>query len=482
MLYRRIRTLRIIPSGKQPPFIQIPVNSQKRYNSNTSTHSSDMTFTKTEESITTKPGVTNSRLDETPVTSSSNTDNVMATKDNPTSLTPPMKQLAKLLKAELAEFDNLISKEESEDHAEFLKESRSMVEFDYKVLMQELPPNSKQIAKDRFEALHAHGEEPGGVKGFSTEKSRKLYKSIRYLKDTVTITPKSYLTPTAVKNQERELQSQDPDSILKHDEEKQKEKQEVTFVKGGLEDASPMTLSGYKIEVSLPKEKKTFLKTENDNIVLLPNLHSAFSVMYEMEHQKPSEVTKNFLYLTEHFCELQDCRENMKYRYKVANRFKNFFETELICHREATASHLLAELRANWDPLIEWFNGTMHVKLRVFEGSIFDVDDPTQYESQHAFMKMVEAGGKYFQLEDLISLRNMVEVCDSFVVGYALFKNHYTVEEALQACMLSDTINSRNHGFVMGEHDYKLALKRYKLSTSKLFQYLTSTPSLMDNN
>lgn len=123
-----------------------------------------------------------------------------------------------------------------------------------------------------------------------------------------------------------------------------------------------------------------------------------------------------------------------------------------------------------WDPIVEWFQKTYNVPLRVFQGDTFPTDS-VQHEAKKLFIEQ-EVPLLTADAYQLVAFHAMTENLGSVIVAWAYFKGHLTVDQALEAVQLNVREQTKAFGLVMGEHDVAFAEQKCKVSSCKVFQLL----------
>ncbi len=117
----------------------------------------------------------------------------------------------------------------------------------------------------------------------------------------------------------------------------------------------------------------------------------------------------------------------------------NYLKTDLLCYRAEAPDTLRTRQAATWDPYLDWARRELSIDLKTIDGVIFIEQSKTAIAAARMIIDGVEP-------EILLSLKSMIDLTGSAVLGFALWKGVGSVDEVFAASRLDETFQSERWG------------------------------------
>ena len=108
---------------------------------------------------------------------------------------------------------------------------------------------------------------------------------------------------------------------------------------------------------------------------------------------------------------------------EVAALLAAYGETDLLCHRATAPEALIARQAAAWDPVLDWAEQTLGVRLKVVAGVMPAEQDSVGLARLHGRISAMDAFG-------LTGFHDLVSLSGSLILGFGVALGAYPAEEA----------------------------------------------------
>ncbi len=235
----------------------------------------------------------------------------------------------------------------------------------------------------------------------------------------------------------------------------------------------PNSDTTYKVRIG----KDYYLKTVKQNLVEFPNRLLAHAAAAEWEMQVDI-IRPATLQITELMCRVQDVLADQITKNVMVKNLLAYFEAEHICHRETiNQDHYMApKIKEYWDPIVQWFQDTYGVSLKVFQNCGIP-SDAEQTEAKKVFEKTILPTLLEHPYQ-LVIFHAMTEYLGSVITAWALFTKHINYEQAFTIVQLDRLEQTRKFGVVQGDHDVSFAELRSKVASCALFHEMIEDSQL----
>ncbi len=128
-----------------------------------------------------------------------------------------------------------------------------------------------------------------------------------------------------------------------------------------------------------------------------------------------------------------------KRRDEIIDELVKYAGSDQLCYRAEHPSELVRLQNKIWDRLLCWMKDENDIGLKTSKGIIFVEQDESELAK---FRNILNDIGSF----ELTALYSMVAVTGSTTIGYALFKNHISVEQAWEAGHLDENFQVSQWG------------------------------------
>lgn len=108
---------------------------------------------------------------------------------------------------------------------------------------------------------------------------------------------------------------------------------------------------------------------------------------------------------------------------EVVGLLADYGDSDLLCYRAAGPAGLVAGQAAAWDPLLDWAEDTLNVRLAVGEGVMHVRQDPGALAALHQEVAR-------FDPFSLAALHDLVSLSGSLIIALAVTRDHLTAADA----------------------------------------------------
>ncbi|KAI8973885.1 hypothetical protein BDB01DRAFT_844946 [Pilobolus umbonatus] len=145
----------------------------------------------------------------------------------------------------------------------------------------------------------------------------------------------------------------------------------------------------------------------------------------------------------------------------VIDKLVNYSDTDAICYHEELPESLVALQDTYWKPIIAWAEKEYDVKINTTT-DIFATSQPQ--ETKDTFRKVVE------QMDplELSAFEKAVMTSKSFLIGLAVVKKAFSVEDCAQAAQVEMTYQMNIWGEVEDSHDVEREFMRQTLGSAAI--------------
>ncbi|KAJ3542421.1 hypothetical protein NMY22_g3525 [Coprinellus aureogranulatus] len=213
---------------------------------------------------------------------------------------------------------------------------------------------------------------------------------------------------------------------------------------------------------------KRALKTPSGNTLLLPKNKQlvASLIAAEWDHQE-TLLKPHALPMTSIASRSIDTFSDIKARQEVEAALLKYFETDTVCFFDETAERLDKLQKAHWVPLIEWARKTFDIEINVSDSVLSPNQPSATKEKLREVMKTLNNW-------EMAALERATLSTKSFLIGLAVVKRYFNVEQAAQAASVEVDSQIQVWGEVEDTHDVDYQDVRRQLGSAAL---LLSTSS-----
>ncbi|KAL0491021.1 ATP synthase Mitochondrial F1 complex assembly factor 2 [Acrasis kona] len=234
---------------------------------------------------------------------------------------------------------------------------------------------------------------------------------------------------------------------------------------------------GYVVRIG---QEQYLRSLTTNNVVVLPNKYLTNAVVAEWELQQEF-IRPNTLPISNLLVNIQDAKDNPLHEEKLKGVVLGYFDAEFICHQEDLHQRdTIKYIESHWTPIIQWFEKTYEVKLKVFEGDSI-ADNPNQTDAKNAFIRKYSTNKNPKYLDEMLdllpahkltALQQLTDATCSVTIAIALMEGGITREQAVNAAQWPLLFQIGSFGMVMGDHDLELSEQKMKISSIALFYKL----------
>ena len=197
-------------------------------------------------------------------------------------------------------------------------------------------------------------------------------------------------------------------------------------------------------EVSVAAENNLFavlldgkqIKTPEKSTCLVPSKPLAESIAKEWADQEEEIIpaTMPLTRLMNTSIDRVDSRRD-----DLIDELVKYAGSDQLCYRAEHPAELIELQNKIWDPLLKWMSEENDVTFKLASGVIFLDQDPSEIDK---FKSLLQSTSSI----DLAALHSMITVTGSVTVGYALFKDHLSLDEAWDAGHLDENFQVSQWG------------------------------------
>ncbi|HEY9037501.1 MAG TPA: ATP12 family protein [Roseovarius sp.] len=151
---------------------------------------------------------------------------------------------------------------------------------------------------------------------------------------------------------------------------------------------------------------------------------------------------------------------------EVADMIAAYGQTDLLCYRATSPQELVLRQSEEWDPLLDWAESALGVRLRPVAGVMPEPQDPAALET---LRRRVHAHDAF----ELAALHDLVALSGSLIIGLAAMHNAQDIGTLWQISRLDEAWQSELWG-ADEEAEEMAAVKRAAFVHSKEFFLLLS--------
>jgi chaperone required for assembly of F1-ATPase len=178
------------------------------------------------------------------------------------------------------------------------------------------------------------------------------------------------------------------------------------------------------------------IKTPAQSFCHMPTRKMAKAVVKEWNDQG-EEVIPNSMPITKLMNTAIDRVENR--REELIDELVRYAGSDQICYRAEHPTELVSLQDKIWNPLLQWVNETLAIDLKISRGVIFVEQDK---ESLKKIKEVLERLDSFA----LTALHGMITVTGSVSIGYALYCDHLSIEQAWNAGHLDENFQVSQWG------------------------------------
>lgn len=201
------------------------------------------------------------------------------------------------------------------------------------------------------------------------------------------------------------------------------------------------------------------IKTPAKSLCLMPTRDMASAVANEWNDQG-EQIIPQTMPITKLMNTAIDRVESR--REELIDELVRYAGSDQICYRAEHPAELVALQGKVWDPLLKWINETLAINLKTSKGIIFVEQEQKSLEK---IREMFEGLDSFM----LTALHGMITVTGSVTIGYALFSDHLTIEEAWIAGHLDEDFQISQWG---GDEEAEERLENLKLELQNSYDFL----------
>ena len=210
-------------------------------------------------------------------------------------------------------------------------------------------------------------------------------------------------------------------------------------------------------EVTLDSKK---LKTPNGSVFCINSEPLALAVAHEWAAQK-EQIERSQMHLTA-LCNVCIDNPTQTTKYALVDNVLNFLETDTILFFSDEPEELLARQKAEWQPLIDWFNDRHNTDIKATESIAPPYLSSSTREAirKHLLSYSMDAvQGFTFGID---SIKSLVLMC-------AVVDKKLTVEQAVDISRLELNFQTEKWGNVEWAHDLELHDTNSRVSAAAMF-------------
>lgn len=178
------------------------------------------------------------------------------------------------------------------------------------------------------------------------------------------------------------------------------------------------------------------IKTPAKSACIMPTERMARAVAKEWDDQE-EEILPASMPITKLVNTAIDRVESR--RDELLDELVKYAGSDQVCYRAEHPMELIDLQKQVWDPLLEWVNEELSITFKVADGIIFVEQDEDD-------LKKIRSAFNALDSYKLTALHGMITVTGSVTIGYALYCNHITLEEAWNAGHLDENFQISQWG------------------------------------
>eukprot|EP00051_Salpingoeca_urceolata_P012798 m.158681 g.158681 ORF g.158681 m.158681 type:complete len:323 (+) comp17605_c5_seq1:1744-2712(+) len=204
------------------------------------------------------------------------------------------------------------------------------------------------------------------------------------------------------------------------------------------------------------------IKTPYGEVLVVPTQGLALAVAAEWDDQG-KHVHRHLMHLTALANTAQDLAHRLSSESAIVTTMQ-FLVTDTLCCREPTQAELQELQRQRWDPLTEWFSGTLGPVT--LSDALFMPPHPDET------LASAEEWVRGLSPHALAGFQYATETSKSFVVSAALAHGTIDAAEATAACRLETEFQTSRFGVVEWAHTLEEADTKARLAAAALLTQL----------
>ncbi len=191
------------------------------------------------------------------------------------------------------------------------------------------------------------------------------------------------------------------------------------------------------------------IKTPAKSLCLMPTKKMAMAVANEWNDQGDKIIPQS-MPITKLMNTAIDRVESR--REELIDELVRYAGSDQICYRAEHPAELVALQNKVWEPLLKWINEILAINLKISNGIIFVEQEQKSLEKIRGMMEELDS----FMLT---ALHGMITITGSVTIGYALYSDHLSIDEAWNAGHLDENFQVLQWGSDEEAEERRINLK-----------------------